>query len=213
MTTGTQSSTDKMKTEDEINKLKLANSIINRGTRKLGVRPLNLGYFENPYRTKAKQSTTHNLVPRPNINELAAKLKREQELNEELKKPAKFQTAFYSMLAVVLVFSMIFVFNPVDIIAGFDKNAKPKPTPLSTIESSSGRDLVICSGVFKSEKEANNYKKTLSERLGVPLKVLKDGSSYTLQVGPSYKNHEDALIVFDELSRYSVGNLSLRFAT
>jgi len=205
-----------MKTEDEINKLKLANTIINRGTRKLGVRPLNIGEFENPYTNSNRKRPITDYKAKRNINELASKLKREQEINERLKKPANFQTALYSMLAIVTVFFMIFVFNPADIIAGFNSGAKPNPELLSMTaanKNANNRDLVICSGVFKSINEANKYKNELSERLGVPLKVLKDGSAYTLQVGPSYKSHEDAIVVFDELSRYSVGNLSLRFAS
>lgn len=205
-----------MRAEDEINKLKLANTIINRGTRKLGVRPLNVGEFNNPYTREARTRVAPDYMNKRNLTELAAKLKREQDINLRLKKPANFQTALYSMLAIVIVFFMIFVFNPADIIAGFSSGVKPNPEQLSkTIANQNliSRDLVICTGVFKSIGDANKYKSELSERLGVPLKVIKDGSSFTLQIGPAYKTHEDALIVFDELSRYSVGNLSLRFAS
>lgn len=74
-----------------------------------------------------------------------------------------------------------------------------------------GGSLLITSGHFISEKEARDYKAELKSRVGIDLKLLKIGDIYTVQVGPSYPTHEDALLVFDELSRYAVADLSLRF--
>lgn len=205
-----------MRPEEEINKLKLANTILNRSTKRLGVRPLNIGEFQNPYALERHSRPSFKYLGKKNISEIAAKLKQEQEKNARFKRPAKMQTALYSVLAIVVVFFLIFVFNPADIIAGFNINARPNPqllTKTGNAVNEKNRDLVICSGAFNSINDANKYKSDLSERLGVPLKVLKDGSIYTVQIGPAYKSHEDAVIVFDELSRYSVTNLSLRFAS
>jgi hypothetical protein len=205
-----------MRPEEEINKLKLANTILNRSTKRLGIRPLNVGEFQNPYVAEKRQRPTYKYLGKRNIGEIAAKLKKEQETNINFKKTTKMQTAIYSVLTIVVVFFLVFVFNPAEIIASFSVNSRPNPQLLVKTDndvSDKARELVVCSGVFNNINDANKYKSDLSERLGVPLKVLKDGSIYTVQIGPAYKSHEDAVIVFDELSRYSVSNLSLRFAS
>ena len=64
-----------------------------------------------------------------------------------------------------------------------------------------------------TKSSAETYKKALNDKLGVPLKVVKHENSFSVQIGPAYANHDDALLVFDELSRYSVKNLSIKIAS
>ncbi len=118
-------------------------------------------------------------------------------------KPVKLLPALLIFVVILSAYALIFAFSP------FNGNVKPtKKEALETISNSN--KLIITSGQFISEAEAKLYKAELKSRLGIPLKILKAGDAYTIQVGPSYSSHEDALIVFDELSRYSVANLSLR---
>jgi hypothetical protein len=177
---------------------------------------MNVGEFKNPYITQKSPRPIFKYLGKRNIGEIAAKLKKEQEKNNNFNSNTRMQTAIYSILTIVIVFFLVFVFNPAEIIASFNTNSGVNnqiqaKEDYSTLEKT--RELVVCSGVFNNINDANQYKSDLSERLGVPLKVLKDGSVYTVQIGPSYKNRDDAIIVFDELSRYSVSNLLLRFAS
>jgi len=119
----------------------------------------------------------------------------------------------FLILIISLLAVLVFKTNNFNIIDPVTPVAKATIDPskvLADQQSLAPTGLKICSGNFKTHKEAEKYRRVLSERLGVPLQTIKDGISYTVQIGPEYENHSDALVVFEELSRYAVVNLSLR---
>ena len=120
------------------------------------------------------------------------------------------------MLAVGVVYSLVFVFKP----AVVSHQVEPETQASTGLDEDStgifkqdhGHGMVITSGAFKTLAEAEKFRDELSEKLGVPLEILHDSKYFTVQIGPSYENHADAMVVYDELSRYSIGNLALRTA-
>ncbi len=124
------------------------------------------------------------------------------------------KTAIYTAFAVIAAVFLIFTFKPVS--TAPDINIKLEETKLQeltkTINSSEPRSLIITSGSFLKKGEAESYKQALNSKLGVPLKIVAEENTFSVQIGPAYANHEDALLVFDELSRYSVKKLSIKVA-
>lgn len=125
------------------------------------------------------------------------------------------KTVMYTAFAVIAAVSLIFTFKPATTApvtkANFEETKLQELT--KTVSSTEPRSLIITSGSFVKEDSAINYQKSLKSKLGVPLKLVKDGSTFSIQIGPAYANHDDALLVFDELSRYSVENLSIKVAS
>jgi hypothetical protein len=125
------------------------------------------------------------------------------------------KTVAYTACAVIAAVYLIFTFKPVSTAPNTDKVfEETKLQELTKIVSSAEkRSLIITSGSFLEQSQASSYQKALKDRLGVPLKLVKDGQTFSIQIGPAYANHDDALVVFDELSRYSVKNLSIKVAS
>jgi hypothetical protein len=195
---------------EELEKLRIANSIIERGNKRLGLRPI----YANNISLKTKQNSTiqrTNKLKRLALNEVASQLKQEKLLKQNglFYKPKKF---FYNMSAVLGAFILIYfgflLFNPNKSTAQLNK------AEIISREAflQSDKPLVITTGSFDDFASAEKHKQTLSERLGVPLKIINDKNKFIIQIGPSYENHDDAFLVFDELSQYSIGKLSVRFA-
>jgi biopolymer transport protein ExbD len=109
-------------------------------------------------------------------------------------------------LIIFALLTFVFVFKP------FANSNSQDELPAITKNSNTvlKQKLIITSGNFVSQNSALLYQKNLKERLGVNLKLIKTDEVYTIQIGDAYANHEDALIVFDELSRYSVKNLAIK---
>jgi biopolymer transport protein ExbD len=109
-------------------------------------------------------------------------------------------------LIIFALLTFVFVFKPF-------ANSKPQDELTAITKNSNTvlkQKLIITSGNFVSQNSALLYQKNLKERLGVNLKLIKTDEVYSIQIGDAYANHEDALIVFDELSRYSVKNLAIK---
>lgn len=195
-----------MITVEELQKLKLANTIIDRGSRKLGVRPL----YASAVALKRFKSDT--LVANKKLNQVASRLSLEKKsLGTRVKSLKKNQVlnVFIACVSVTVLYFGFLVFNPG---VSNDKVEKVSQSIIDESVVDQNRALIITTGDFKSEASAEKLKNDLSERLGVPLQIIKDHGKYTVQIGPSYQSKEDALLVFDELSQYSIGKLSLRFA-
>lgn len=131
------------------------------------------------------------------------------------------KTAIFTSLGVLAAVFLIFAFKPVST-AGEDSSnfESSKLEELAgaqdikkLVNSNQARNLIICSGSFANEAEAKSYKNSLKKKLGVPLKIVEQAHRFSVQIGPSYEKHEDALLVFDELSRYSVQELSIHVAS
>lgn len=109
-------------------------------------------------------------------------------------------------LIIFALLTFVFVFKPF-------ANSKLQDELTAITKNSNTvlkQKLIITSGNFASQNSALLYQKNLKERLGVNLKLIKTDEVYSIQIGDAYANHEDALIVFDELSRYSVKNLAIK---
>ncbi len=193
-----------MNTIEELNQIKIANMIINRGSRRLGIKPVYVGSLIN---------TKTNKHPNDELKVIAQKLSQEKFLKRSTKKfkLKNLRVVFYALLAVAVIYALVFVFKPAAVNSG-----TVIETQSSTDESNAifkkGDSMVITSGNFKTLAEAEEFKAELSEKLGVPLQILHDSKYFTVQIGPSYENHADAMIVFDELSRYSIRDLALKAA-
>lgn len=216
---------------EEFNKLKQANHILNRGTKKLGVKPMYIEQDEdfkpekylaeevqrkqeakknNFVKEKIKQKSSNTPKPiqlQSELDKIAFKLKNEK---SNFKVTNKVWVNLIYLLIGTLILGFVFlVMKPIN----QNKDAATKVEKITKQNSplKTGKQLAICSGNFKRELEAKRYLNELEERLGVPLQLIKAGDLYTVQIGESYTSHDDAMIVFDELSRYSITNLSIRF--
>lgn len=195
---------------EELEKLRIANSIIERGNKRLGLRPIyanNISLMEKKNSTKVRT----NRLKRLSLNQVASQLQQEKKLKQK-SSSAKPKQLFLNMSAVVGAFVLIYfgflMFNPNKSTAHLNKAEILSKEAFAH----SDKALIITTGSFDDENSAETYKENLSERLGVPLKTLKDKNKFIIQIGPSYENHDDAFLVFDELSQYSIGKLSVRFA-
>ncbi len=190
-----------MNTVEELNRIKIANMIINRGSQRLGVKPVYVGGLINLERKNK---------PVDELKLVAQKLSQEKFAKRNAK-GFKFNKKYLNIAVGLIVFaaiaySLMFVFRP----AAPENTGNQLASQIRNPVSAKG--MVITSGTYKTLVEAERFQKDLSEKLGVPLKILQDGKYFTIQIGPSYESQEDAMIVFDELSRYSIANLSLRAA-
>ena len=125
------------------------------------------------------------------------------------------KTLLYTSCAVIASIYLIFTFKPVS--TASDTNKSVEQTKLQkltkTVSSTEARSLIITSGNFLTKANAESYLSALKAKLGVPLELVKNDKTYSIQIGPAYANHDDALLVFDELSRYSVEELSIKIAS
>ena len=195
---------------EELEKLRLANSIIERGNKRLGLRPL----YANNIGLKQKQNSTlarTNRLKRLTLNQVASQLQQEKKIrktNFQYKNPKLVFNMSAVLGAFILIYFGFLLFNPNKSTSQFNKAEILSKEAFSH----SDKALVITTGSFDDESAAETYKQSLSERLGVPLKIINDKNKFIIQIGPSYENHDDAFLVFDELSQYSIGKLSVRFA-
>ncbi|MDA1021025.1 MAG: hypothetical protein O2962_05700 [Cyanobacteria bacterium] len=185
---------------EELNRIKLANRIINQDSAKLGIRPITIGELLE-HAEPIQQKTEYKPEPR--------------EIKTEAPNPqAKIQIRHYLKAALpglVLITVLIVGYALFAFLTNHETNKVTKLTKATTATAATTtRGLVITSGNFQNATTAERYRLRLARKLGVDLKVIKDGSQFTVQIGPNYKNKEDAIVVFDELSRYSVNDLSLR---
>lgn len=182
----------------ELNRIKAANDIINKDSERLGLRTMQSAQIKVAPVPKAQPSLVEESLAQP----LAEPETRDFKIN-----------LGQMMIVAGIVVSIIFAYA----LFYFVKNQDSKPSRLSARKFERARknqpELVISSGNFGNADEAKKYMDRLSRKLGVELKILKNGSQYSIQIGPSYPSKEDAIVVFDELSRYSVRDLSLKLDT
>lgn len=185
---------------EELNRIKLANSIINQDSDKLGIRPITIGELLE-HAEPIEQESKYQQEPIKTEKEAARPQNKIQ-----IKHYLKAALPGLVLITLLIVGYALFSF--------FTNHEGGKVSSLNktktTTAAASTRGLVITSASFQNATTAERYRLRLARKLGVELKVIKDGSQFTVQIGPSYKNKEDAIVVFDELSRYSVKDLSLR---
>jgi hypothetical protein len=158
--------------------------LMNQSSGELGIRPIVIGdLIKDPYQQRSKKR-----LPEFNFN---------------------FRGLASGLIIICLIslaYALFFFFSNLQTNKLSNQLGKSN---FKTITKST-RALVITSGSFPNLAIAKKYQEELSKKLGVELKILKDDNRYTIQIGPSFSNKEDAIVVFDELSRYSVKDLSLR---
>lgn len=207
-----------MNTLEDLNRINKANDILNKGFHKLGVKPI---YVDPSLQEEAKPSKIEDEF-KPQIellNQVTSKLKKEKtNIGKKNSKSKNLSVMTSIVIAAVLIYVCFYVYNPQTILEKV-QNVITTPNLIKDPEAnenlvpeqnSGEKTFVITSGIFKKQNQANKYRDELAIRLGVPLKVIKTDSFYTIQIGPNYKEHEDVLMVFDELARYSIKNLSIK---
>ncbi len=205
-----------MNTLEDLNRIKKANDILNKGFHKLGVKPI----YVDPSLQEAAKTSKLEYEFKPQIellNQVTNRLKKEKSSAGKKKLQAKnLSIATGVLIASIVIYVCFYVYNPQTIVEKL-QNVISAPNLIRDTESntltetSTGeKNFVITSGIFKKQSQANKYRDELAIRLGVPLKVIRTENFYTIQIGPNYKEHEDVLMVFDELARYSIKNLSIK---
>lgn len=212
-----------MSTLEDLNRIKKANDILNKGFQRVGAKPIYLDpSLEEPNKNSNNSKFEFDFKPQIELlNQVSAKLKKEKEQKAGINSATKTNKLF-SLLVIVatatLIYLGFYVYTPQKIINQI-KNLTNKivTMPPSTKDEELIDNLapgekifIISSGIFQNTGEANKYKNELSQKLGIPLKVVKTDSFYTIQIGPNYQEQEDVLVVFDELARYDIKNLSVR---
>ncbi len=71
------------------------------------------------------------------------------------------------------------------------------------------RELIITSGIYAKRSEAKQIQEELERITGDQVKILKRANFYTVQIGDSFENTEDAYLFFDELLKYPIKELSI----
>lgn len=207
-----------MNTLEDLNRINKANDILNKGFHKLGVKPI----YVDPSLEQDLKSTKIEYEFKPQIellNQVTSRLKKEKtSASKKRSRSNNLSILLGVIIATILIYICFYVYNPQTIIEKLQNvittpnSIKEKDVEPESISQtgSAGKSFVITSGIFKKLNQANKYRDELAIRLGVPLKVIKAENFYTIQIGPNYKEHEDVLMVFDELARYSIKNLSIK---
>ncbi len=194
-----------MKTQEELNRLKIANTIINRGSKRLGIRPLIIGEINTKNPNTKNNSVFDNGLA---LNKIAKKLKEELPNNEKNK---SITGRLIFVILGLLIYLFVFVFNPSEPRSIKLASPQEKINFNAPIVNNTKRIFIITTGTFKDLKKARKRLQELDKDLDVDLELVAiNNNFYTIQIGPSYNNPDDALLVFDELSYYQIPQLSLR---
>jgi cell division protein FtsN len=212
-----------MSTVEDLNRIKKANDILNKGFQRVGAKPIYIdSSMEESINVPNSGKIEFDFKPQIELlNQVSAKLKKEKELKIKPKqkdKSSKLIGLVIFIAVITLIYLGFYVYTPEKILSKVRQlTSKVIVTPQSTNEieettvtSSGEKSFIISSGIFKNKADANNYKNDLANKLGIPLKVVRAENFYTIQIGPDYQEQEDVLVVFDELSRYNIKNLSVR---
>lgn len=187
--------------QENLEQIKLANNILNRSSRRLGVKPM---LVDQEIKQKPQKITDVT----PEIKSVSTKLINESQCMVNSRKQKNSLGLIYVLLALIVIVLFMLILKPMQ------TNAQGHLTDaIQPIGEIRDRSLIICSGSFVDKNSASKYQRELKDRLGVPLKIIKTDNSFTVQIGPEYPNQDDAMLVFDELSRYSVRNLALKFVS
>ncbi|MCE2928809.1 MAG: SPOR domain-containing protein [Candidatus Caenarcaniphilales bacterium] len=209
------SQSDNYATLEELNRLKLANTIINRGVSKIGVRPLYIGKIQQFTSPETKQKIEK-------IREIADKLREEKsklEIQKPILKTKEQAKRKLNPRAKIVYLVLIFLVSSFAVYQLFF--AKPKTVLPAEEQQSQGsivrsastdsvtKNFFISSGSYQSEAGAQAAFKELTEMLGVELAVVQMGQTWTVRIGPEYGSQEDAMTVLDELARYGIMDLAI----
>jgi hypothetical protein len=209
------SQSDNYATLEELNRLKLANTIINRGVSKIGVRPLYIGKIQQFPSPETKQKIEK-------IREIADKLREEKsklelqepilKTREQVKRKLNPRAKLVYLLLVFLVIAFaiyqLFFAKPQSKLPAADEQAKASIVR-SASTGSITKNFFISSGSYQSQAGAQAAYKELSEMLGVELAVVQMGQTWTVRIGPEYGSQDDAMTVLDELARYGIMDLAV----
>jgi hypothetical protein len=194
-----------MTTAQELQRLAKANEIINRSHKRLGIKPLfisDLKAIAEDMKTEPAQGPV-SLVP--------------EKMSWIFSDKAILSVAaIFALLSIMLVISSLDQESSGNVATFFRDNSGPslvnikKKASLAGVLSPKDKSVIISKGTYNDIKDAQEAKSKLFELTGTDIKIIKENNFYTLQIGPEYKNHDDALVVFDELSKYSLADLAIR---
>lgn len=185
-------------TIEKLNRIRLANKIIDHGPDKVfnSHKTIINTDFPNPKIEKLRHIT--KIIKEEKVKEITKGISKE--INQEpIAIPRTKKKTFPWIFVLIFAFALIM----------FCFALKPKEDNLSLNKIS--REIFISSGNFASEEEAKKARKQLGTRLEVPLTIIQSAHTWIIKIGPTYSNHEDALLVLDELDKYGIEDLALRF--
>jgi hypothetical protein len=182
-------------TFNELKRLSEANKIINRSSKRLGIKPLMINDLKEELKNTAR--------------ELRKDFVRESK--NKSKNSSSNKASFFLIVFLLGLFLFGFYFFQSRSSTDFDKTKLQDP--LSKVQANfnfeKDSELLITKGMYKNRIDAEKSKRYLERRIGGELKVINTGNYFTVQLGPNYKNPEDAFIVFDELTKYGLKELSI----
>ena len=209
-----------------LEKLREANRLLNKKNQQLGLKQMKIAQDFQAVTAELKAESE----PKPetkNLEEL--KIPSEESLEKTTatlktneKKPFSFFAliGLISSIAILLVFA-IYWLNPqmlskkLNIIS---KNIELKLNKKNEFGVINGlglanKPVLIAAGTYSSLDEAIEAKRKLAKLTGDALKIIKSkkARTYSIQIGPRYTDYEDTMIVFEELVKYRIEDLSVRF--
>ncbi len=225
--------------EEELKKLQDANKILNERYSDLGLKPLDFPlpnpdqapldeFLNDDYVIDDIHPDFHN-IPQEEANEIESLLLDEALVNEVIDdyeiegsqedEAPRFVLVKRFVLPVLILAGIIFIISS-ELRESLFKTeelkeevtyAKPvKRKNMVQVISVNDRPYIISSGSYKTREEAKSAKNELAKIAGTSLrlKFLKD--YYTVQIGPAYKEFDNAVLVYKELSKYPIKDLSIR---
>lgn len=176
-----------------------ANKLLNKQNSDLGVKPMKV-------ETISKSIEEINTPAKPKIKPVEKK--------DKVNTKAIGRLIIFSVITLIIIAISVFFFKNYQSGNNIEKiieKATSSKQPFShTKFERKEKPALITSGVFQIKAEAEIAKKELSKLAGNALKVVKIDDYYTIRIGPRYNNYENALLVFTELQKYPIKDISIK---
>lgn len=227
-----------MRAED-LEILNQANRLLNRKQIRLGLKPrMVTSVLPDLYQQKLKQVIDQNIEAREQIS--AQQMQIQEELAQTEERIENFQkedellvekevaaspvtreeskesnlVEIFSRMGRFLPYVLVFLFLAAIAIFMFyqswaEKNAFATKRPVYSAEELD-KPVYISAGTYKSRGEASIASKKVARVTGESTRVVQSGKFYTVQIGAGYDDHDDAYLVFEELIKYPLADLSIR---
>lgn len=222
---------------NQLKKLKAANEILNEKYKELGLRPMK---FKEPATNKLKPQKSNSKAlneymgqePKPNEKKDPSKQEIEnylqnhstptvishelEEKEKQSKVPFKISLNAISLSTMLLLVFMLAInadFRQSTMtLFGFNKkqSQSKKSKSLFKVITLEDRPAIITSGTYNTIEEADQAMMFLLDEIGGSLNIVKIKNYYTIQVGPSYKDYNDALMVFRDLLKYPIPDIAIK---
>jgi hypothetical protein len=212
-----------MLSQDKLNTLNQANTLLNQKHAKLGLKPMLVnGTSPEMFRAALERKLSDRVIASnvsareeisPRILQVADDYK--QVIDEVKAEPvykipnkktysSKPDYLFFFTGLVLIVGLLIFAYN------WWATSLESPMTSNTIVVTSSDRPLAISSGIFTKRSEARAMQTEVERITGDKVRIIKSNGYYTLQIGDSYKSREDAYLLFEELIKYPLRDLAIR---